>query len=118
MGRASKQPIDQAAALQARALKDAFLAELLRGFHAKFRLWRLCPNRGCHRACDCRGDALACGARRWPVGRSCLRQLLTARGTPRAKAQLADQHVTEWSEKDGVLTETQRITITWGPPQW
>jgi hypothetical protein len=54
----------------------------------------------------------------YDLGRSCLRQLLTARGTRRAKARLADQHVTEWSEKDGVLTETQRIAITWGPPQW
>jgi hypothetical protein len=111
MGRAGKQPIDRAAALHARAPKDAYLAELLRGIHSQLRLWRLCANRGCHRARDCRGDALACGARRWPVGRSCLRQVLAARGSRRAMARLADQHVTDWSEKNGVLTET--VYFTW-----
>ena len=113
MGRAGKQPIDQAAALHARALKDAYLVELLRGIHSRLRLWRLCANRGCHRARDCRGDALACGARRWPVGRSCLRRILKARGSWRAKARLADRHVKQWREENGVLTETQTIYFTW-----
>jgi hypothetical protein len=124
MGRANKPAIDRTAELQARAAqelrgraaKDPVLSGLLTGLHRRFRLWRLCAEQGCRRAHDCRGDALACGARRWPVARSLLRQIVKARRRGPAVERIAGRNLRHWSEEGGVLGQTQTVFISWRPP--
>jgi hypothetical protein len=79
MGRARKRAIDPVAALYARATDDPALATILDALVDRLQLWRLCGGSACGRARGCRGDAVACGARRWPRVRALLRQGMKAR---------------------------------------
>jgi len=74
-----KTAAERAAELLKRAEKDPSLACLLRVLHERFALWRLCRNKACKRARCCRGDEVACGARRWPSAKSMLGAIRRAR---------------------------------------
>jgi hypothetical protein len=62
MGKARKQTVDPADALQERAAEDPTLAAILDALVCRLGLWRLCPRNDCKRARECRGDAAACRA--------------------------------------------------------
>jgi len=124
MGRASRPTIDRTAELQARAAqelrgraaKDPVVAGLLTGLHRRFRLWRLCAEQGCRRARNCRGDALACSARRWPAVRSFLQLVVKARRRGPAAGRIAGRNLRQWSQEGGVLAQTRKVFISWLPP--
>ncbi len=109
--------VEAAQERQQRARKDVELAELLRAAHRRLRLWRLCRRGRCKRARCCRGDLLACGARRWPVARAFFQQMIDTRGiglTKAARRRAARQRLREWSD-DGtaVRRPPQVVTFRW-----
>jgi hypothetical protein len=109
---------EAAAALAARAGKDPFLRDVLGAMHEALRLWRLCRKQSCRRARGCCGDALVCGARRWPAASETLRLMLEAGAKERRKRRGAprfiDRHLARWTEKGGVLSPPPReIRVTW-----
>ena len=108
---------DWAERLYAGAKKRAAVAGLLRALHSQLRLWRLCANEGCRRARACRGDQLRCGARRALVILSCLQKAAdtgASGGGAAARRAVADQHVKDWIDEDGVpVRAAQKIIICW-----
>jgi hypothetical protein len=105
---------DLAAALAARSAKEPLLAELLRLFHHRFRLWRLCRNGACQRRRACGGDEILCGAKRWPAARVSLRLLMAARRQRRPLAGIVTRQLSQWSERAGHLREARTpVVVTW-----
>ena len=99
---------------KARAAADPVIVDMLTVAHRRFRLWRLCADRCCRRARACRGDALACGARRWPAVRAWLEEMMQARRRGPAVRRLT--HLREWSEEDGVLVQSRKVYFGWRLP--
>ena len=118
MARAKQMTAAEAAReRQQRARKDVGLAELLRALHRRLRLWRLCRRDRCKRARGCRGDLLACGARRWPVARAFFQQMIDTRGkglSKRVRRRAARQRMREWTD-DGtaVRMPPEVVTFRW-----
>jgi hypothetical protein len=116
MGRARKRAIDPVAALYARATDDPMLAAILDALVDRLQLWQLCAGNACLRARGCRGDAVACGARRWPHARAFLRQGMKAppapptapppsRPLPRRRTKAGARKVTiDWRDKSDAKT--------------
>ncbi|HEY1363765.1 MAG TPA: hypothetical protein VGF60_16100 [Xanthobacteraceae bacterium] len=98
--------------LRRRAAESPVIAEVITAAHARLGLWRLCAERVCRRGRGCRGDALACAARHWPVACSCIEEIAEARrlGEP---GTAAGRHLADWSEKDGVLTLRRITLVAW-----
>jgi hypothetical protein len=102
--------------LRARAATDTAIADILTLTHRRFELWRRCADRQCRRARGCRGDALACGARYWPVVCSSLEEIGRTGRHGRSAERLARQHLKLWREEDGVLTQLRPVVVGWLPP--
>jgi hypothetical protein len=114
VGKTKKPGIDDVPALMARAAADPEVAALLRYSHEVLRLWRLCARNDCQRARGCRGDEVACGAKRWRAARSCFERIRDAGKTGLAAARVVNRHLRScWSEKNGVLIERREIMFTW-----
>jgi hypothetical protein len=112
MARARKRAIDPAAALYARAADDPALAAILDALVDRMRLWRPCTGQGCQRARICRGDAVACGARRWPRAKSLLLQGVRARRVAPA-APPAARPLPQRPAARGTKAAARKITIDW-----
>jgi hypothetical protein len=111
MVKARKRAIDPGAALQARATDDAALAAILDALVDRLRLWRLCAGKGCGRARACRGDTVACGARRWPRAKALLLQGVRARRA--APAAPPTRPPPRRPAARGTKARARKITIDW-----
>jgi hypothetical protein len=98
---------------KARAAMDPVTACILIDAHLSLGLWRLCKERHCRRARNCRGDMLACGARRWPAVRWHLDRMVKV-GPPPPAQQRFEHDLRGWCEEDGVLVQIEQIHVTWG----
>src|SRR5262245_181644 len=91
--------------LKERAKREPVIAEVLTTAHHRLGLWRLCGNGRCWRSYHCRGDALDCAARRWPVACSCLERIAaSSHGSGKPPAQVATDHLKGWLDDNGLLT--------------
>jgi hypothetical protein len=107
--RTKKPATDSSEAVRARIEKNPMAGPMVLAFHRKWQLWRLCDKKACQRARACRGDELACGARRWKVTQSILAKL-KARGVDGLAAErLVWRSRALWSEVNGVLCEHKEL---------
>ena len=96
------------------AAEQQAAADFLHIGHDTAGLWRKCADKACRRTRACRGDADACGARRFPEGCTWVQGMLRAMrdgARPRAAMRGADRQVIAMERDEAFGPRARKVVV-------